>query len=238
MRKRPAFVRAATPTFWRSCLPDSATKAKPPISPVSPGEKFGTVSGLLLLTISLALALAASTGCQRKPSYSDIKVNQSGGLANQNSSSSNNIAAALAAGSQTPVPGSSAAQANASPHGAVIPAFFDQKTGQIKDLPMIPHSRVESMQYGPSGGFMTMSMQAKTVEPFDKITAFYDSAIKSAGWRIVTNDRNTDEFTWRLVKGDDDGATVQVAKGPKPGVTFVSIIRLNHLPEPKSSPTP
>jgi hypothetical protein len=184
------------------------------------------------------MALAATLSCGHKPSYSDIKVDQSGRPLAEASNSpatsvgADDLARALAS------PSANGGTAPAPATGKPLPKFFDQKTGQIKDLPLIPRSKLVSLQYGPSGAYETMSMQVKTTEPFDKVTAFYDAAIKSAGWRITTNDRNPDTFSWRLVKGADDGATLQIAKGSQPAVIFITMIRLTRLEESNPSPKP
>lgn len=177
----------------------------------------------------LALALAAGSGCQHKPSYADIKINQSGGLATEDN---NTVANALAAANATPA---AAGQTGGKLPPEPIPAFFDQKTGQIKDLPLIPHSKVTALQYGPYGVYTSMSMQAKTAIPFDKVTEFYDNAVKSAGWKVVSNDRNGDAFIWRLAKGDE-GATVQVSKSLQPNIIYVSLNRLTPRPTPSPDP--
>jgi hypothetical protein len=183
------------------------------------------------------VVLATTLSCGHKPSYSDIKVDQSGRPLAEASNSLEQSQGAKdegAVASQSTNGGTAPEPATGKP----LPKFFDEKTGQIKDLPLIPRSKLVSLQYGPSGAYETMSLQVKTGEPFDKVTAFYDAAIKSAGWRITTNDRNPDTYTWRLVKGDDDGATLQVAKGAQASVIFVTMVRLTRLEEPNPSPKP
>jgi len=197
------------------------------------------VNRLASSVLIASIAIATSVSCRHKPSYSDIKVDGQGRL----------IEAPGFAGAAAKPPGAPAVQPTdvtalppvATPPDHPVaktpPAFFDQKTGNIKDLPAFPRSKLVSIQYGPTSGYDTLSMQVSTVQPFDQVTAFYDTQIKAEGWQIISNDRNPDSFTWRLAKSNgDDGGTVQVAKGPKPGITFVSIIRLTKLPEPKSSP--
>jgi hypothetical protein len=181
--------------------------------------------------VVLVLGLATGSACQHKPSYADIKINQSGGLATEDN---NTVANALAAANATPTAGQPGGQ-NADSRPEPIPAFFDQKTGQIKDLPLIPHSKVTALQYGPYGIYTSMSMQAKTAVPFDKVTEFYDNAVKSEGWKVVSNDRDGDAFIWRLAKGDE-GATVQVSKSLQPNITYVNLNRLTPRPSPSPSP--
>ncbi|HEY6334223.1 MAG TPA: hypothetical protein VI756_33220 [Blastocatellia bacterium] len=188
-------------------------------------------SGAITLCLAVVIvALATGPACTHKPSYADIKINQSGGLATENN---NAVAGALTAANAASGAGGQSGSVNA--HPEPIPSFFDQKTGQIKDLPLIPHSKITALQYGPYGTYTSMSMQAKTAVPFDKVTEFYDEAVKSGGWKVISNDRDGDAFIWRLAKGNE-GATVQVSKSFEPNITYVGLNRMT--PRPDASPIP
>jgi hypothetical protein len=181
--------------------------------------------------LALCAAFALTTACGHKPSYSDIKPDQ-GAIAAKSPD-------VTAAGSALASPaGQSQAQPQPANQASAIPSFWDAKKGEIKDLPIIQHSKVVKMQYGPQAGFETMALQVKTAEPFDKITAFYDSAIKAKGWTITSNNRDNNNFSWQLAKGEDDSAAVGVTKGAQGSITYVSFNRLHRLPSSSSPSNP
>jgi len=174
------------------------------------------------LAASLVCGLGAS--CSRTPSYSDIKVEKGGSLANANTARPQTAPStepadplapvpgsspAVPASSLMPVPGSSAwPDPSASP--AATPAYLDQKTGQIRNLPLYPRAKVMGVQYGPIGGIPQVTLQAMCRGPFEKVTAFYEKVIKDNGWIVDDNSRGSNSYTWQLSRGQTDRAAIRV----------------------------
>jgi hypothetical protein len=102
----------------------------------------------------------------------------------------------------------------------------DQKTGQIKNLPLYPHARLRGLRYGPINGTSQVSVRAITRAPFEKVTAFYDQVVKENGWTIEDNGRDANSCTWQLSRGADNRAAIRVDKDPLGRVT-ISLARTN-----------
>jgi hypothetical protein len=159
-------------------------------------------------------------GCRHTPSYSDIKVDKSGSLANSNaarpeaegSTDSGNPLAMIPQAS--PVPDASAGP------GPAPPSFLDPKTGQIRNLPLYPGARVRNVQFGPINGTPQVTVQAFVRAPFERVTAFYDQAVKENGWTIDDNSRDADSYVWQLSRGQTDHAAIRVDKDQLGRVTI------------------
>src|SRR5262249_27374853 len=124
-----------------------------------------------------------------------------------------------------PDPGSSPSpDPSASP--AATPSYFDQKTGQIRNLPLYPRAKVMSVQYGPINGAPQVMLQAMCREPFEKVTAFYEAVIKDNGWIVDDNSRGTDSYTWQLSRGRTDRAAIRVDKDQL-GRVHIGLARTN-----------
>jgi len=124
-----------------------------------------------------------------------------------------------------PVPDSS--QASGDPAvAAATPAYFDPKTGQIRNLPLFPGAKVRKVQYGPINGTPQVTLAALSAAPFDKITAFYDKVVKDNGWTIDDSGRGENSCTWQLSRGRTDRAAIRVDKEPL-GRVSISLARTN-----------
>ncbi|HYV05210.1 MAG TPA: hypothetical protein VFB82_11515 [Blastocatellia bacterium] len=183
--------------------------------------------------------LAASAGCRSKPAYSNINVNASRG------STQAAGAQPAADGSATPTPapqpdqpsGGGAAQAQpgpARPTAIKMPAFFDAQKGEVKDLPSYPKSQRLSLQYGPVSADTDMaSLVLSAPATMDSIGAFYDKAIKAAGWEVKTRNRDSEYSEWQLKKGDTEEGRVTVKKDSAQGSLTIQIVRTSKAPEKK-----
>jgi len=155
---------------------------------------------------------AMQAACRHSPSYSDIKVDKDGSLANSNAARPQPEPSVEAANPLVPLPGSSAGvDPSASPSGTA-PSFLDTKTGQIKNLPLYPGAKVRGLQFGPMNGTTQATLQALTRAPFEKVTAFYDQVIRENGWIIDDSSREPNSYTWQLRRGQSDRAAIRVDK--------------------------
>ena len=198
-----------------------------------------TVCWLALFVFALLPA------CRHTPSYNDIKVEKDGTVANSNSGPTGGPAGAGAStgpgNSLAPMPASSAeqepnssllpvpdsSQSSGDPAvAAATPSYFDQKTGQIRNLPLFPGAKVRKVQYGPINGTPQVTLAALSTAPFDKITAFYDKVVKDNGWTIDDSGRGENSWTWQLSRGQTDRAAIRVDKEPL-GRVSISLARTN-----------
>jgi len=171
-------------------------------------------------------------GCGHKPSYSEIEPDNSGKAANQNSSPSN--------GADKPADpaGAAARLAETAPEPEnqqkpiLPPPFYDSATGQIKDLPSYPGARRTNIQYGPVNGFDTMLLRMRSKDPFEKVVAFYDQAVKKNGWTIVDNSRDPNKYQWTLLKESGQGMIV-IAKEEQRPLVYVTLDRVKSSGPPK-----
>ena len=185
----------------------------------------------LLLIMSIAMIACGPS----KPAYSDINTNQPARSDNRNSSELANASASPGAG-QGQQPGAQSQPAQpAQPESEKfkIPAFMDQNTGEIKDLPNYPRAIRRNVQYGPAQGKDTMSLLLETSDAMDKIADFYEKAIKSNGWTVSDKVRDPELSEWYLKKGKDDEAKVEVKKDPRSNSMYIAIARTQTQPQPK-----
>jgi hypothetical protein len=110
------------------------------------------------------------------------------------------------------------------------PAFFDQKKGQIKDLPNFPNASVINMSYGPMNEMYMMSLFLQTFSSFQEVTAFYDKAIESNGWTVTNNSRAPGSYVWQLKKGEGQEAKVQVKEDPDARRVIIGLLRTEKQP--------
>ncbi|HWP45223.1 MAG TPA: hypothetical protein VNO14_18420 [Blastocatellia bacterium] len=179
------------------------------------------------LSIILLCLLAAGCG-PRKPAYSDIQTDAEGRAVNSNDSEQT-----ASQPEQSP-----AAQAQPNPAPAQkaefkMPEFIDTNTGQIKDLPSYPNATRVTQQYGPVQGTQSAAILLQTRDSVDKIAAFYDRAIKSNGWKVLSDQRDQGVMKIEVQKGDRNQGQVNVFRDDKTGVVSISISRIERPVQPK-----
>ena len=166
---------------------------------------------LFLLMTTVAFASACDS---KEPSYSNININGSrqDGRAPAASASPEAGAEAVAPETLPPPPPSTATPvpAPSQPSAIRLPEFFDGQKGSIKDLPSYPDSMRINVQYGPLSGAEMAMIVSQSPGPMAKITEFYDRAIKSNGWTIVSETREAEKYRMNIKKGDKDAGTVEV----------------------------
>ncbi len=180
------------------------------------------VCAFLVFVISIGV-----TACgPRKPAYSDTPSNQAAANQNKNSNEQPSVLA-NAPGSE-----SQPAQPQPSqPEKFRVPAFLDQATGQVKDLPSYPQANRLNIQYGPIQGQDTLSMMLETGDTMEKIVAFYDKAIKSNGWTVSEKLNDPEISNWTLKKGNDNEAKIEVRKNPQTNTMYIAIARTQAQPK-------
>lgn len=178
----------------------------------------------LLLTVTVIY-----WGCRHKPAYSDIDANRTSKTQNQNAETQ---AGTTPSGAGEPVTVSPAQPVPAPPQKPSFksPSFLNQATGEIKDLPNYPRAVRVNAQIGPMGGANMASFIFQTRDPMDKITAFYEQAIKSNRWTVIDKVIDPELSEWNLRKGED-GAKVQVKKDPQTGTMNIMLVRGEKLEE-------
>ena len=115
-------------------------------------------------------------------------------------------------------------------------AFWNATTGEIADLPSFPGGARMSVQYGPVGGMDTAFIILSTNQPVDKISAFYEKAIKSNGWTVVTRLTDPEVYKVTLKKDASNEAIVQVEKDPQTGYRRIVLTRLHKPAQPAAQP--
>lgn len=128
-----------------------------------------------------------------------------------------------------------AAQAQAQAQAGVtqerrMPQFLDGR-GNIADLPAYEKANLFNVQYGPVEGVDSARVIYMTSDSFDKVVAYYDRAIKSHRWTVVTNSREPETAEMRLAKGDRDEALVRVVKNNDTKQTEILLVRSQRPPE-------
>lgn len=181
-----------------------------------------------LLCLSLAAALIAGlAGCAHRPAYSEMDANRASRNQNEGQATASTPAAAEPAASE-------AAQPAPAPPPAAFksPSFLDQAKGGIKDLPAYPNANRVSAQLGPMQGLNTMSLGFTTNDPMDKITAFFERAIKDNKWTVIDKIIDPEFSEWTLKKGEDNSAKVQVKKDQKTSALNIVMVRTEKLEAP------
>jgi hypothetical protein len=196
-------------------------------------KKF--IQGFILIIIfSLSILIF---GCNRKPAYSDVKV-ENPARAGEPSPTAEKPADPVAevdrkaeSTNQQPTAPNSPQPAEQKPF--VIPAFFDSTKGAIKDIPRYPDSSITNMQYGPLGEATVVFMVMQSKGPVEKIGAFYDKELKRNGWKILSNTRDPILYEWTLKKDDANEGTVKVTKEETSGTIYIALTRSEKKVEPK-----
>ncbi len=193
---------------------------------------------VLLMGLSLSNA-----GCNNKPAYSDIKVEQPVKADSETAQPADKPAdpvaevdkKAQAAESQpaTPQPVQPNSAPSTQPKQFEMPKFFDTAKGEIKDIPKYPTAQVSNMQYGPLGESIVVFQVLQSGDPIEKIAAYYASAVKRNGWTIVSNTHDAIFYEWTLKKGDADEATVKITKEESQRLAYIALTRTEKKVEKK-----
>jgi hypothetical protein len=72
----------------------------------------------------------------------------------------------------------------------------------------------------------------QTGDPVEKIAEFYDRAIKSNGWKVVSDQRARDIMKIELQKGDRGEGLVRVIKDERTGVINIGLSRIEKPAQP------
>lgn len=183
------------------------------------------------ISFLLAVVIAGLAGCAHKPAYSEMDANRA--LRNQNQNQSADGQATATPPAATEAPATEAAQpAPAAPPAPFKPSFLDQSTSGIRDLPAYPNSYRVSAQLGPMQGLNTMSLGFTTTDPMDKITAFFERAIKDNKWTVVDKIIDQEFSEWTLKKGEDHNAKVQVKKDERSTAFGIVMVRSEKIGAP------
>ena len=188
---------------------------------------------LLVVTVTAAFSLA----CNHKPAYNDVppsETEKARERAKQQapadpqaepaaSAGSGNDQAAPAqapgSGDQQPVPSPlpPPPPAQGEPAAAAAPStemkpppFLDPKTGEFKDLPRYPRAARTYAQIGPINGIDAGMFVLETAATYERITQFYEQAIKQNGWTIVSKTLDPEYLKWELRKGKTSEALIEV----------------------------
>ena len=166
--------------------------------------------------------------CGHNPAYRNVNTSREVKEANQNSDQAQPAAAGAVGDQSNP---SQATDAQGQPPAASQP-FKPPKfmvNGQAKDIPNYPQALTKSIQFGPVQGIDTMSLVLETRDALDKITAFYEKAIKSNGWIVESKTVNSEQAEWNLKKTFDNEGKVQVVKDPKSKAFNIVIVRTEKI---------
>ena len=168
-----------------------------------------------------ALIIMAAIACRQKPAYSDLELGPSA------SNSHNNANQAVPALNANVNDAEAAARnSNSQPAPFKLPSFMDERTGEIKDLPAYPGSYRTNAQYGPDRGMNVALVALQTVDSVDKIAAFYNNAIKSNGWTVVSKAQEPELYKIELKKGDIHYGSVQAQKNPLASTVDILLSRI------------
>jgi hypothetical protein len=187
----------------------------------------------LVLTILVGILMVS---CSRKSSNDDAarmdsRATAADGTKSNESSSPEPEQQQKLENSGVPLPaGASSSPARAQPKN---PSFYDQRTGQIKDLPTYPNSSVINMQLGPLQESDTAMFVLRTSDPLNKVSDFYIRAAKSNGWEVADELNEPDIFKLQLRKGTQHEGLVQAKRQEQYGFTDIAISRIERPPQPK-----
>jgi hypothetical protein len=181
------------------------------------------------ISLSVVILCLLSISCgPKKPAYGDIQTDKDGRSLNRNSSGQAAPAPqppeSAATGQTAPQP--HPAQVPAQPEPFKVPEFFDMNVGQIKDLPSYPRATRVSIQYGPLQGTQSAMIILQTGDSLDKIAAFYERAIKTNGWKVVSDQRDKDVMKIEVNKGERDEGLIRVLKDEKTGLVNIGLSRI------------
>lgn len=176
--------------------------------------------------LSAVIVVMTLTACKQKPAYSDMQLGP-GGSNNQNTASQPDSSLNANAGEAETAQGDSNSQTQANaPSEVKWPSFIEQSTGKIKDLPAYPNAFITNAQYGPQKGLDTALVALQTRDAFEKVTAFYDNAIKSNGWTLVSENRDSEYYKVEFIKGQNNRGAVQIQKDSRTGTVSIGLTRL------------
>ena len=194
------------------------------------------------LFVLISCFIFSLVGCNNKPAYNDIKVEQPVKADTESATPATKPAdpvaevdqKAQATESQSPIqqPGQPA-NASTEPKPFTMPGFFDSTKNEIKDLPKYPNAQVSNMQYGPLGEATVVFLVLQSIDPVEKIGNFYGSAIKRNGWTIVSDNHDSAYYEWSLKKGDNQEATVKIAKDDNSRTAYIALTRSEKKGEKK-----
>lgn len=165
--------------------------------------------------VAVFAVVSVFASCRHKPAYSDVDSNKS---------------AARQSGADRPASAEPQAASGAQQPAAPVektkpPAFFDSRTGSIIDLPNYPRAQRVNVEMGSAQGVSTLSMVLDSSDPMDKITAFYDEAVKNNRWTVADRVIDPESSEWTLTKGDDNSAKIQVRKNTQTGRMTIVVVR-------------
>jgi hypothetical protein len=184
----------------------------------------------LCLLLAAAAMVASAAACRHKPAYSDIDANRTATNQNQNSEAQ---AGTAPAGGESPAP--PAAQPPSAPAQAPrhrTPSFIDPVKGDIKDLPNYPGAIRTNVRIGPVQEANVASFVLQTGDSMDQIRSFYERQIKSNHWTVIDKTIDPELCEWRLSRGQDDSAKVELKKDPKTGGITILLVRGEKLEGP------
>ena len=176
---------------------------------------------VLIICFALAVSLCAAACGPRRPAYEAINTNQAA-PANQTPDATAGAASPVNANAPAAPAGQTTPVETAPAPAFRMPAFMDTAKGAPKDLPSYPGGTILNVQYGPQADTDTFSIAIQTNDPMDKITAFYDKAIKSNGWDVSQRQVDPEYSEWLLKKNANDEAKVTVQKA-RQGNLFVIV---------------
>jgi len=184
------------------------------------------------------LAALFSIACGSKAEYSDIKTDNNNGAYRtlppaDNAGQTPDQAASQTDQTAAPPIVQPVAPPASEPPQRKTPAFIDEKTGQIKDLPDYPESLRTNAQVGPMDGLATAMFVSEAKDAIEPIVKFYDQVAKREGWQVVTRVLESDNYKIELQKGELHEGLVQVRRDSQTGVTTIVISRVEKSPEPK-----
>ncbi len=181
-----------------------------------------------LLWVPLAAAIVASGACRHKPAYSDIDANKPSKNQNQNGESQA-TAAQPAPAEPLASPPSQPSPATPQRPSFQRPSFLDAR-GEIKDLPNYPSAQRVNAQIGAVQGVNTATFVFRTSDPMDRISAFFDQAIKNNHWTVTDKMIDPELSEWTLEKGKDNSAKVRATRDQTGHINII-IIRGEKLQE-------
>lgn len=191
-----------------------------------------------LFFVILILIAVFSMACGPSTEYSDVKTDNRNGAYRtlppaDNAGQTPDQTASQPAQPVTPPTVPTPEQAPATQTAKKPPAFLDEKTGQIKDLPDYPESRRTNAQVGPVNDVSTAMFISETKDGMEAIGKFYDQVAKKEGWHVVIRILESDNYKLELQKGELDEGLVQARRDTQTGITTIVVSRIEKSPQPK-----
>src|SRR5436853_1103817 len=177
----------------------------------------------------LILCTAVWLSACKKPSYADIKVEEHGAAAQGNREEPK---------SQSIDPESDLKklgapdQGNADQQkGVAMPDFFDSGKGRVKDLPYYPRAVTTNIQIAPVSNTTMLLQVMKTRDSFETVTAFFDQALKTGGWKISSRNKGERLWSWELARDKGKKGAIQVEGQKEQGIVFIVLRRARSATE-------